>query len=342
MPGFTPITPALGWQDPTYVNEILAAWRERQAVSGFGTATFADRVAGDSAQDDRIVKSWPEIDDADWWWLQFWVETYCVGWCDNTTDDYTGRTFPGACAPVWTLATFRVAAWGVGAGAKGFRRVTGAWPADWTDYADAAYSYGLAQPGDKIGPWLLADLQAALARLVWLPSNAAGGYVEVLGEAGGGNNHRWTDGAPRSTYALATAWADTDYAANADATATDPGAYSYVALGGGNYQAHLERRMVYGHWTSHDELSKEIDFYVGAAKIAGAGNTFDAQGDGVAASQWTFWRTESVSGDDGLTGAAFGSLTKPTYSGSVGDYFGYYGDLRAVFRYDVAGGFSYY
>lgn len=40
----------------------------------------------------------------------------------------------------------------------GFRRCT-VTPADWTNRQDPAYSYGIAQPGDLIGPWLFKDLQ---------------------------------------------------------------------------------------------------------------------------------------------------------------------------------------
>jgi len=47
---------------------------------------------------------------------------------------------------------------------SGFRRLPrgSANPTDWTDYADAAFSYGAAQAGDIIGPWLFVDLQTML------------------------------------------------------------------------------------------------------------------------------------------------------------------------------------
>jgi hypothetical protein len=58
----------------------------------------------------------------------------------------------------------------------GFRRVTGnAWPADWTDLDDPAYSYGYCQAGDIIGPWLLTDIQRAYAPLTivsYLPADS--------------------------------------------------------------------------------------------------------------------------------------------------------------------------
>ena len=48
----------------------------------------------------------------------------------------------------------------------GLRRVASASPpADWTDYDDPAYSYGKAQAGDMIGPWLFKDLQTLLDAL---------------------------------------------------------------------------------------------------------------------------------------------------------------------------------
>lgn len=43
----------------------------------------------------------------------------------------------------------------------GFRRCVTA-PTDWTNYNDAAYSYGKVQRGDLIGPWIFKDLQDLL------------------------------------------------------------------------------------------------------------------------------------------------------------------------------------
>jgi hypothetical protein len=63
---------------------------------------------------------------------------------------------------MYTLSTWRTEA-GI---ADGFRRAT-TWPTDWTDYADAAYSYGPIQAGDIRGPWIFEDLQKAFDALRW-------------------------------------------------------------------------------------------------------------------------------------------------------------------------------
>ena len=77
--------------------------------------------------------------------------------------DHTAAVVGQADLPFYTQAQWRYVA---GLHPDGFRRVPGAdWPADWTDLNDPAYQYGLCQPGDIIGPWLLVDLQRGFSAL---------------------------------------------------------------------------------------------------------------------------------------------------------------------------------
>ena len=154
MAGFTTIGGSCHWQDKTYINELIGAFNEREPlVSVVGVTAAADTpvVVGDSAQlSIRFSGVHVGIE-----MMQKWCEDICVVWSD-VTGTFDGAAYPGA-LPRWTLANFRTAA-GI---PSGFRRVTTGWPADWTDYGDAAYVCGLAAEGDKVGPWLWQDLQQA-------------------------------------------------------------------------------------------------------------------------------------------------------------------------------------
>jgi hypothetical protein len=330
MAGFTTIGGSCHWQDKTYINELIGAFNEREPlVSVVGVTAAADTpvVVGDSAQlSIRFSGVHVGIE-----MMQKWCEDICVVWSD-VTGTFDGAAYPGA-LPRWTLANFRTAA-GI---PSGFRRVTTGWPADWTDYGDAAYVCGLAAEGDKVGPWLWQDLQQAFGKLVWLDAQAGV-------KANGANNWAYTDGTPNASAAAAKAAAVALYTASA-AQVDDAGglnAWAILNMAGANYQGHLSRYGGYASWTSPDTLSKEIDFYVGTRAMSGAAD-YDAQGDGiVVANRWKLWRTDGATGSSGLSGASFGSLATPTWPAPVNRYLGYRGEFRYVMRYDVAGGFQYY
>lgn len=80
----------------------------------------------------------------------------------------------------WTLGAAMTAA---GLTASGYwRRIpaAGSLPASWSSYSDAAYSYGLAAEDDLIGPWLYADLMAALSKLTRHASDPSDNDVNYL------------------------------------------------------------------------------------------------------------------------------------------------------------------
>jgi len=80
----------------------------------------------------------------------------------------------------WTLGAAMSAS---GLTASGYwRRIpaSGSLPSTWSSYADAAYSYGLAEENDLIGPWLYADLMAALSKLTRHAGHPSGSAVDYF------------------------------------------------------------------------------------------------------------------------------------------------------------------
>ena len=144
MAVFTDISDWTSAQDTAAANEIVLAYSERRQCVGDAAVDPLD--AGDNAQDTAFWKG-----------MQDWCESKCTSFVND------GVTIAGASSiTMYTLSTWRTEA-GI---ADGFRRAT-TWPTDWTDYADAAYSYGPIQAGDIRGPWIFEDLQKAFDALRW-------------------------------------------------------------------------------------------------------------------------------------------------------------------------------
>ncbi len=151
MGGWTAIVNLTDLQDVQLVKELTTSRNEHALVSANATSAIA--VAG---QDIQLVSFWTN--------LQVFCDSECSHFINHTaTVDVTS-------GPVmWTQAAWREYA-GL---TSGWRRVTGAnWPADWTDYADPAFSYGYCQSGDIIGPWLWDDLQDGYDALRWTKASA--------------------------------------------------------------------------------------------------------------------------------------------------------------------------
>jgi len=92
-------------------------------------------------------------------------------WVDYTGPEYyTGE--PRDEFPVWEGAdgweTFckHLGLTDAAGAAWGFRRAV-TWPSDWRDPEDPAFTFGKMQTGDIIGPWILADLYMMLNELLW-------------------------------------------------------------------------------------------------------------------------------------------------------------------------------
>ena len=77
-----------------------------------------------------------------------------------------------------------------------FRRVPGPdLPADWTDWADAAYSDGPMQAGDILGAWVFRDIQDAFNRLIWTQDAGTTGIDRYRGNGGASSEigENWLD-----------------------------------------------------------------------------------------------------------------------------------------------------
>jgi len=149
---FTTISDSDDLQDLDLVNEIQTAYSERRQAIGLSS--------------ESALAAGADIQAASFWSVwQTWIYNTVTAsnWADHAASggDYTGDS----AIPWYTWSTFLSRA---GLPAGGFRRVAGeTWPSDWTDNADAAYSFGTIQAGDIIGPWLLVDLQRAFSALKW-------------------------------------------------------------------------------------------------------------------------------------------------------------------------------
>lgn len=151
MGAFTTIATGDDLQLLTPLNEIVSSWYERRQAIG-DTTVIPALAAGDDIQDHQF---WQDIQD------------WCTAECVHFVNDGVGVS--GSTITMFTAATWKNAA-GIG---NGFRRVTGTTPpADWTDYEDIAYSYGIIEAGDMFGPWLYVDLQNALKALKWTTSES--------------------------------------------------------------------------------------------------------------------------------------------------------------------------
>ena len=136
-------------QDTDAAQEIVLAYSERRQC--VNDAAIDALAAGDVKQNRTF-----------WRGVQDWIETNCVKWVDDssfsTSTEYEARE-----DVAYTLSTFRAEA---GLDSGGFRRAT-EWPADWTNPADPAYSFGKITRGDIIGPWIFEDLQKAFDAMRW-------------------------------------------------------------------------------------------------------------------------------------------------------------------------------
>jgi hypothetical protein len=160
MAVFTDIADWTSAQDTAAANEIVLAYSERRQCVGHSAVDPLD--AGDNAQDTAFWKG-----------MQDWVKTQVDPTSGNSKwIDHTQTIEGEESLPYYTLPSFKYNS-GLAGGddsgedrVVGFRRAT-EWPTDWTDYEDAAYSYGPIEAGDIRGPWIFEDLQAAFDAMRW-------------------------------------------------------------------------------------------------------------------------------------------------------------------------------
>lgn len=204
-----------------------------------------------------------------------------------------------------------------------FRRVTGTnLPADWTDFGDAAYSQGLMQVGDVIGPWIMYDLQAVLNKLRWTvqcaPDHVDTGWFDQTGQqsrSASASDYDVTWDAIWST--MATAWAAASWADNAGGSNYQPEAEAQGAWTdfGGYYQiqAIAQRRRAYlriNNMYGDAGFTCDIDWYVWTEKPPLTNLVFDGEALAyVTEGTWEWLETQT---DVGAT-----SSTTATYVGDL-------------------------
>jgi len=94
------------------------------------------------------------------WEMQNLVEDHYDDFIDPNTNNVLEGITNAAPASYHNYTNFASFASEAGISSDGFRRVPGdAWPADWTDFGDGAYTNGKIQLGDIVGPWVQDDLQ---------------------------------------------------------------------------------------------------------------------------------------------------------------------------------------
>ena len=186
------------WAAASVLNEFVNAIKERQdAPDDFTPAKTVSLVsAGDDVQS---VSFWQSLQEA--------VEELVAEFVDKGEasggdfDNYASATIP-----LYSLANWRG---DIGLTGAGFRRATSL-PTDWTDHSDAAYSHGLIQAGDIIGPWLLKDLQDGLNLLAWTKRETDDDAAKpCCWSADGTNNHEASWGSDNTSWANAYTEAET-------------------------------------------------------------------------------------------------------------------------------------
>jgi hypothetical protein len=246
-----------------------------------------------------------------------------------------------ASIPMWTTTTFFLAL----TNDTHFRR-----KANWGDN----FSFGYAQAGDIIGPWIMEDLQRALNMMIWTR------YTYIL-DRKEENNRKLGTGQSEASWAAAKSATETSYTGSSTSTATICEAFSYgnYYIGIVGWQAILSRTYQYGHVTIDSTLAKEVDWYCWAQIDALYTQfmevvEFGAHGDEVIQNAFSLWLTETKAAGSAeewatTTKIASGSLTQPVWTSEPAqrqeNYLGYQIDtakLYAVARWDVDGGFTYY
>jgi hypothetical protein len=161
MAEFTPLSSWQHLQDTKAANEIVQAYNERRQCVDPSFVPVDLLGAESNAQDTAFWKG-----------IQQWV----LDQVQRTTGDHRWLDHEQEIEGESSLPFYTLSAWEYNSGLdQGFRRATTK-PADWTDYDDPAYSYGVIQAGDIRGPWIFEDLQKGLDALRWTQKDATRGF----------------------------------------------------------------------------------------------------------------------------------------------------------------------
>ena len=185
---------------------------------------------------------------------------------------------------------------------NGFRRISASYPADWDGTNGIAWSYGLCQAGDYIGPWLIYDMQAVMG-------------VQTKLAAGDGSNtsvsNRNATSAPASTNCASelsdhdTAWAAASWTSGSGAWLAkyDQGVLS------GNYTFVSDRRAGAPRFSNVSTVATSTGVVFALVGFANWDEFYDVDSLGMTTN--TYFEVENLGGGAGATrtGAVFGQYS---------------------------------
>ena len=326
----------MDWAAVSFINEFDEAYSERRQAKYL--SPWSNTTAGTDVQ---AVSFWTTFQD--------WITTYCTGFVQSHDADGSIRAwncYDGETAmPGWTIANLMESASGgaAGAGQKHFRRATTI-PTDWTNWTDAAYSYGQMQAGDIIGPWIFKDLQEAFRRLIWsFGSCNFSGLQTDNRQRGQGNDADWATAkseAEDNTYITSIVHEPTAYTY---ASAYEDYGTRYTAA----FRAIWNKGIASGIWTGKVH---SIDFYIMPVKLTAA-HPWDAYGLGLTQDVLNLFESHLLSSSATETSAAIGHnnwagqgytwCACPVLGGGDTKRGWRTGAAGVVLRWDVTGGFDY-
>ena len=314
---WTPTTSGMDWQAASFLNELKAGIAERwNAVWNDGSVPVV--AAGDDIQ---AASFWASMQNT------FLDPTGALPMVTRFVDTVNGPTtfdnvtptggnnYDPTYIPVGQVY-LTLATWQAQSGlTSGFRRAT-VYPANPANYADPAFSYGVCQPGDIIGPWLWDDLHSALGplniTLLTGPATRPSGIV--VWDAGGvAVPAKYGSGENKATMALAQAAAIANYA---NSTLTNPPPQATTTAyqaGGGGYYAQIFRQLAYIKVIPFPNAAAfDADLYVPPMMAPyGSGTVFDANGDPVNNGTCKFLETVANATGPTLSTNVVGNLGLP-------------------------------
>jgi hypothetical protein len=233
-----------------------------------------------------------------------------------------------------------------------YQRVAGVWVLTTNVVPDAQVSYGRMQAGDYFGPWILNEIRDVVNLLVAFTVVAVrGGISTPYGWSADGTNNGIVNSVTPDSATWAGAQAACQVGPNSFSAESPPSASAsgrYVA-GIAQYEAGFGRskaKLVVHEFS--DGLTASVDLYT----FGIAGSTgFDNNGDPVALGALTKFQTLTTTGAGSTIKSAFvGALTVPNWGAAPPPDVEVGYSLRidqspngseVVFRYDVAGGYTY-
>ena len=162
--GLGKITMSVAFTDPwatgaridVMAREIIISRYERKISNIEDTSSLSELPSGTVIQSKVL---WSDLQKA--------IDLLCISYFDHDATFTEGGTIPW-----YTQSSFYTKA---GLNASGWRRAT-----TWSGSGSPSYSYGYAQTGDILGPWIFEDLQDAMSVMRMIPLGERYGNTNVF------------------------------------------------------------------------------------------------------------------------------------------------------------------